>query len=300
MIKGKTDKIFEGVCIALSVLLALLCLYPLLYTFGVSICSEAEWTDRNGMLILFPTHPTFLAYEKIFGVGSYVIKALGMSLLRTVVGTITAVAVNALVGYVLSRDKFPGKQAYIYFLLFTIFFSGGLIPNYLVIKELGLLNNFWSMILPNIVSAWNILIFKQFFMGLPKEIEEAATIDGIGELGLFLKIVLPLSTAILATIALFISVGLWNNWYTSMLFMLPHDKRPMAYALQVIIEHSRGSSGENSAGVTTPIGQSIQYEADTYSVVGDRHMLLELIFARRLVGKATLCKADAVNKTFGQ
>ena len=219
MIRGKTDKIFEGVCIGLSVLLALLCLYPLLYTFGVSICSEAEWTDRNGMLILFPTHPTFLAYEKIFGVGSYVIKALGMSLLRTVVGTITAVAVNALVGYVLSRDKFPGKQAYIYFLLFTIFFSGGLIPNYLVIKELGLLNNFWSMILPNIVSAWNILIFKQFFMGLPKEIEEAATIDGIGELGLFLKIVLPLSTPVVASIGLFTMVGHWNNWFDVMIYI---------------------------------------------------------------------------------
>lgn len=219
MIRGKTDKIFEGVCIALSVLLALLCLYPLLYTFGVSICSEAEWTDRNGMLILFPTNPTFLAYEKIFGVGSYVIKALGMSLLRTVVGTITAVAVNALVGYVLSRDKFPGKQAYIYFLLFTIFFSGGLIPNYLVIKELGLLNNFWSMILPNIVSAWNILIFKQFFMGLPKEIEEAATIDGIGELGLFLKIVLPLSTPVVASIGLFTMVGHWNNWFDVMIYI---------------------------------------------------------------------------------
>ena len=219
MIRGKTDKIFEGVCIGLSVLLALLCLYPLLYTFGVSICSEAEWTDRNGMLILFPTHPTFLAYEKIFGVGSYVIKALGMSLLRTVVGTITAVAVNALVGYVLSRDKFPGKQAYIYFLLFTIFFSGGLIPNYLVIKELGLLNNFWSMILPNIVSAWNILIFKQFFMGLPKEIEEAATIDGIGELGLFLKIVLPLSTPVVASIGLFTMVGHWNNWFDVMIYL---------------------------------------------------------------------------------
>ena len=219
MIRGKTDKIFEGVCIALSVLLALLCLYPLLYTFGVSICSEAEWTDRSGMLVLFPTNPTFLAYEKIFGVGSYVIKALGMSLLRTVVGTITAVAVNALVGYVLSRDKFPGKQAYIYFLLFTIFFSGGLIPNYLVIKELGLLNNFWSMILPNIVSAWNILIFKQFFMGLPKEIEEAATIDGIGELGLFLKIVLPLSTPVVASIGLFTMVGHWNNWFDVMIYI---------------------------------------------------------------------------------
>ncbi|MBO6263624.1 MAG: carbohydrate ABC transporter permease, partial [Clostridia bacterium] len=165
MIRGKSDKIFEGVCIALAVILALLCLYPLLYTLGVSLVGEGEWADRNGIMILFPTHPNFVAYQKIFGVGSYVLKALWVSFLRTVAGTVTSVAINALVGYVLSRDNFPGKKAYIYFLLFTIFFSGGLIPNYLVNKELNLLNNFWVLILPNIVSAWNILIFKQFFLG---------------------------------------------------------------------------------------------------------------------------------------
>ena len=196
-----------------------MCLYPLLYTLGVSLCSEAEWTSKNGLLILFPTRPTFIAYRKIFGVGSYVLKALGMSFLRTAVGTVTSVAVNALVGYVLSRRDFPGKNKYIYLLLFTIFFSGGLIPNYLVIKELHLLNNFWSMILPNIVSAWNILVFKQFFTGLPKEIEEAAIVDGTGEIKLFLKIVLPLSTPVVASIGLFTMVTHWNNWFDVMIYI---------------------------------------------------------------------------------
>ena len=219
MVRGKGEKIFEAVCITLAALLALMCLYPLLYTLGVSLCSEAEWTSKNGLLILFPTRPTFIAYRKIFGVGSYVLKALGMSFLRTVVGTVTSVAVNALVGYVLSRRDFPGKNKYIYLLLFTIFFSGGLIPNYLVIKELHLLNNFWSMILPNIVSAWNILVFKQFFTGLPKEIEEAAIVDGTGEIKLFLKIVLPLSTPVVASIGLFTMVTHWNNWFDVMIYI---------------------------------------------------------------------------------
>ena len=219
MVRGKGEKIFEAVCITLAALLALMCLYPLLYTLGVSLCSEAEWTSKNGLLILFPTRPTFIAYRKIFGVGSYVLKALGMSFLRTAVGTVTSVAVNALVGYVLSRRDFPGKNKYIYLLLFTIFFSGGLIPNYLVIKELYLLNNFWSMILPNIVSAWNILFFKQFFTGLPKEIEEAAIVDGTGEIKLFLKIVLPLSTPVVASIGLFTMVTHWNNWFDVMIYI---------------------------------------------------------------------------------
>ena len=194
MIRSKDDKIFEIVCIVLASLFMLVCLYPLLYSLGISLCGEAEWTEKNGLILLFPSSPTFLAYRKIFGVGSYVLKALWMSLLRTVVGTLTSVSINALVGYALSRGKFPGKDKYIYLLLFTIFFSGGLIPNYLVIKELNLLNNFWALILPNIVSAWNILIFKQFFLGIPAEIQEAATVDGIGEMRLFTSIILPLST----------------------------------------------------------------------------------------------------------
>lgn len=104
-------------------------------------------------------------------------------------------------------------------MLFTIFFSGGLIPNYLVIKELNLLNNFWALILPNIVSAWNILIFKQFFLGIPAEIQEAATVDGIGEMRLFTSIILPLSTPVVASIGLFTMVAHWNNWFDVMIYI---------------------------------------------------------------------------------
>jgi len=219
MIRGKDDKIFEIVCIVLAALLAILCLYPLIYTLGISVCSESEWTEANGLIVFFPKRPTFVAYQKILGVGSYVVKAIWMSVLRTLVGTLTALAVNALVGYVLSRADFPGKNQYVYLLLFTIFFSGGLIPNYIVIQALHLQNNFWSLILPNIVSAWNILIFKQFFLGIPSEIKEAAIIDGTGELKMFWSIVLPLSTPVVASIGLFTMVGHWNNWFDVMIYI---------------------------------------------------------------------------------
>lgn len=246
MIRGKDEKIFEAVCIVLAALLALLCLYPLLYTLGVSLCSEAEWTRRNGLMILFPTRPTFAAYKKIFGVGSYVLRALGMAFLRTLAGTVTSVAVNALVGYVLSRKDFPGKNKYIYLLLFTIFFSGGLIPNYLVIKELHLLNNFWSLILPNIVSAWNILVFKQFFSGLPKEVEEAAIVDGTGEIKLFLKIVLPLSTPVVASIGLFTMVGHWNNWFDVMIYIDQAHSRLWTLQYYIMINFNNLSQIDSS------------------------------------------------------
>ena len=134
MIRSKDDKIFEIVCIVIASLFMLVCLYPLLYAVGLSLCGEAEWTDKNGLLVLFPSSPTIVAYKKIFGVGSYVLRALWMSFLRTLVGTVTSVVINALVGYALSRGKFSGKDKYIYLLLFTIFFSGALSPNYLVLK----------------------------------------------------------------------------------------------------------------------------------------------------------------------
>lgn len=107
MIRSKDDKIFEIVCIVIASLFMLVCLYPLLYAVGLSLCGEAEWTDKNGLLVLFPSSPTIVAYKKIFGVGSYVLRALWMSFLRTLVGTVTSVVINALVGYALSRGKFP-------------------------------------------------------------------------------------------------------------------------------------------------------------------------------------------------
>lgn len=218
MIRSKSERAFEWTCIVLATLLLILCLYPLLYSFFVSLCGEEEWVERNGMLLFFPSHPTFAAYAKIFGVGSYVLKSLLMSLLRTAVGTAISLVLTAILGYALTID-FPGKQGYIYFLLFTIFFSGGLIPNYLVIKQLNLLNSFWALILPNLINAWNALVFKQFFSGIPKELTEAARLDGASEIRVFYSIMLPLSMPVLASIGLFTMVFHWNSWFDVMIYI---------------------------------------------------------------------------------
>ena len=219
MIKSRNEKIYQIVCITLATLLMVICLYPLLYCFFVSICGEKEWTERNGLLLFMPTSPTFAAYQKIFGVGSYVLQALYMALLRTVVGTILSVLLTVIVGYVLSRPDLPGKAAYTYLLLFVLFFSGGLIPTYVVIKDFNLLNNFWVMILPNLINAWNVLVFKQFFLGIPREIEEAAEVDGTSEIQLFIAIILPMSKAVFASIGLFTMVFHWNAWFDVMIYI---------------------------------------------------------------------------------
>ena len=218
MVRDKSEKIFEIVCIVIASFALLICVYPFLYALFVSLCTETEWNERGGILLFFPSSPTFAAYMKIFGVGSYVLKSLGVSLLRTVTGTVLSLLLTAVMGYILTVD-FPGRKYFIYLLLFTIFFSGGLIPNYLVVKELGLLNNFWVMILPNVINAWNVLVFKQFFLGIPKEIQEAAKMDGISELGLFWRIMLPLSFPVVASVGLFIMVFHWNSWFDVMIYI---------------------------------------------------------------------------------
>ena len=137
----------------------------------------------------------------------------------------------------------------------------------LIIKDLGLRDKLEVMYLPAYMSMFNMLVMRSYFLGLPQELEEAARIDGAGNFRIFLTIILPLSSSILATIALFISVGLWNNWYTAMLFITTHEKRPMAYALQVIIDRSRGTSADNGSGLTMMVGESIQYAGIVVSIL---------------------------------
>jgi ABC transporter, permease protein len=210
---SRGEKAYRGVLTAVATIVMLLCLYPLLYTLFVSLCSDAEWTRRGGILLFLPSEPTFLAYSKLLAMGGTVIRAIGISLVRTVCGTLLSVTFTGLTGYVLSFKGMPGKKAYLNIILFTIFFSGGLIPTKLVIDDLGFTNTLWSLIIPGLVGSWNVLIFKQFFEGLPRDIIDAAEVDGVGELAMFFRIVLPMSTAVFAAIGLFTVVGHWNSWF---------------------------------------------------------------------------------------
>lgn len=249
--------------------LIVFCIAIIIPFWMVFIKSFMSDTDIiNNPLALWPEEFQLSGYKTIFTNKLYSFgKAFLNSVYITLVGTVYQLAITTLTAYALSKKTLPGKGVIMFYFIFTMYFSGGTIPYYLVIDGLQLTGKLEVMYIPAFMGIFNMLVMRAYFIGLPQELEEAARIDGLGNFGIFLKIVLPLSTAILATIALFIAVGLWNNWYTSMLFMLPHDKRPMAYALQVIIEHSRGSSGENAGGVTTIVGQSIQYAGIVVSII---------------------------------
>lgn len=216
---NKSELAYNIFCFVLVTLFAVACLYPLIYAFGMSLVTKAEWEAKNGLIYLLPSAPTFEAYKKVFKTGGYILTSLWVSVYKTAIVTVGGVIVEAILGYVLSIEKMPGHGFISGLVIFTIFFSGGMIPTYLVVSKLGLTNTVWALILPGLMNTWYALIFKQFFAGIPDEILDAAKLDGAGELLLLFRIVLPMSMPVVASISIFTLVGSWNNWFDAMLYL---------------------------------------------------------------------------------
>ena len=244
----------------------------MIYPFW-EILVKSFMTDKDiisSTFYFWPKNWQFEGYKTIFTNKTYNFgRAFLNSVIVTVLDTIYQLVITTLAAYALSKKTLPGRKFLNFFFIFTMYFGGGLIPYYLLIKELNLMDTLWVLIIPSFISVYNVLIMRSFFSTFPKELIEAAKIDGASETHVFIKVVLPLSKAILATIALFIAVGVWNNWFTSMLFQTESiDFRPMAYTLKVIIDTSRGINAEAGVGgFNEVIGESVQYAAIIVSTV---------------------------------
>lgn len=244
------DMVFRGINGFLLVLCGTATLFPFLYVLAVSL-SPMEQVMRGG-LILWPEKFTWDSYSMIFS-NSHFMQALWMTISITVVGTITNLALTVLMAYPLSKTRLKGRRIILFLVLFTMLFSGGMIPGYLVMKWLGLLNSFWSVITPGAISAFNLIILKNFFQGIPEALEESARIDGCSHFGVLLKIVLPLSMPALATFTLFYAVGHWNQFFQSIMYVTNSSLWPIQVILrQMIIE---GSTEEYQAAIAN---ESIQ------------------------------------------
>ena len=183
----------------------------------------------------------------------------GNTLFRTIVGTITGLLVTTMFAYALSRREMPNRKLYTAIVLFTMLFNGGKIPTYLVLKQLGLMNSLWVYILPNLISAYNVIVARSFFQSLPGALHEAANIDGAGEFKIFFKIIIPLSKPIIMTLALWMAVFHWNAWYDAMMYMSDSSKITVQCLLQRIIQEN--NSELISQGVMNP--DAMQYTSET-------------------------------------
>lgn len=212
------------------VLITLVVLVPL-YTVVLTSLSTEETITRAGGMVLVPGELTLDAYATILS-GNVVSRSILVSLGVTAVGTLLSTAVSVLAAYGLSRTDSVLHRPLLFVFLITMFFSAGMIPAYLLVSSLGLINSYWALILPGAVSAFNILILRAFFMGVDRSILEAARIDGAGEFRVLAKIVLPMSGAVIAVVALFYGVGYWNSFFSAMLYLTDQGKWPLQLVLR--------------------------------------------------------------------
>lgn len=224
-------KIFIVCNTVFLVLMALLCVLPLVNLLALSLSEKAA--VNSGIVTFWPVNFTITAYEKTFQNANF-IRSILISIARTAVGTLFSMFVIVTAGYALSKD-FRGRTALMWFFVFTMLFSGGLIPSYILNSALGLKNNFLVYIIPGAFSCYNLILIMNFFKSIPKPLEEAALVDGANFFQILWKIFLPLSKAGLATVALFIMVGNWNEWFTGILYMSDTKNYPLASFLQVIV-----------------------------------------------------------------
>ncbi|TLS52633.1 carbohydrate ABC transporter permease [Paenibacillus antri] len=237
MVRNLEDKLFNAVVYTILAFCALIAVFPLLYVVSVSITPFGE-VLRNGGFILIPREITFTAYKTLL-TGSNLPQAFKVTVIITVVGTAINLVLTGLMAYPLSRKLLPGRQFFLLMIVFTLIFSGGLIPTYLTVKSVGLLDTIWAMILPNAIWSFNVLIMKSFFEGLPEELFESARMDGAKEFRILLQIVAPLSVPVILTIGLFYVVGHWNEFFQAIFYVTDRTLFPLQVIVREILMQSQ-------------------------------------------------------------
>lgn len=241
-------------CILLTVL------YPLIYVASASISNPL--LVIRGDVLLLPKEITFQAYQRVFRDMS-IWTGFRNTLLYTLTGTLINLVMTVLGAYPLSRKGLPGRKWIMLFLLLTMFFSGGIIPTYLVIKSLGLINSYWVMVLPGAISVYNLIVMRTFFENIPSELHEAAVMDGSSQIRLLTTIVLPLSGPILAVMVLFYGVGHWNAFFNGLIFLSDRDKYPLQLLIREILINSQMQQmmnlSEESGAAQLLMAESIKY-----------------------------------------
>lgn len=229
----RADKIFLIFVYVFLAISLLIVLYPLIYIISASISNPH--LVNSGEMWLLPKGITFEGYRTLLGNSS-----IWRGYLNTIYYTVLGTSINLLVtlpcAYALSREDFYGRRAFTNFMLVTMFLSGGLIPSYLLIRSLGMLNTVWALVIPGAVSVYNVVVTRTFFQStIPREMEEAAIVDGCSDLRLFMQIVLPLSTPIIAVMALFYGVGHWNSFFSALIYLSDRSMYPLQMILREIL-----------------------------------------------------------------
>lgn len=248
--KSISSKVLDVVIYVTLILLLIVTLYPIIYIFSVSVSSTTAY--ESGRVFFLPVEFNLEAYKVIMKAGT-IPRSFVNSVIYTVVYTVVSLFMTTTMAYPLSRskDRVAFKGFFSKLVIFTMFFNAGIIPNYLVVKGLGLMDSMWALILPAAISTYNLVVMRSFFEGIPIDLEEAAFIDGANEITIFWKIMLPLSKAALATVGLFYGVSMWNQWFNAMLYLQSDTKFPLQLIIRQIIMQNQMAAELAAMGDTS-------------------------------------------------
>lgn len=258
--KTKSRIVFEIVNVMIMLFLMFIMIYPLIFIVNASF-SDSNALLRHGAGALWkPLEPTLSAYRMAFS-NKLIVSGYINTILLVVVGTFVSVMMSSLCAYVLSKKDLKLNKLFTKIIMVTMFFGGGLIPTYVLVKNLGMLNSYWSLILPGAISTYNMIILRTGFASVPESLTESALIDGAGHLRILFKIVMPLSKATLAVICLYYAVGQWNSWFPASIYIQRDtSKWPLQLVLrQILIMNDINTSQEVAMDQQNSVAESIKY-----------------------------------------
>ncbi|MBU5346145.1 carbohydrate ABC transporter permease [Paenibacillus sp. FSL W7-1279] len=237
------NRLFDIINHSILFIVAIVCVLPFVYVLAVSFASPAE--VAKGGLILWPKEWSLVSYQYIFS-SDTLPRSLLVSIYITVVGTLINLAFTSLMAYPLSKPHLRGRNPILLGVLITMLFSGGMIPTYFVVNGLNLTNTLWSLMIPSAISAFNLIVLKNFFQQIPDGLEDSAKIDGCNDLGVLIRIVLPLSLPAMATFGLFYAVAHWNTFFNAILYINDNEKWPIQVLLREIVILAQSRVGDSS------------------------------------------------------
>ena len=255
--------IADAIIVIIMLALMFITVYPLLYTVFASFSDAKQLLKLEGPM-WWPLEPfTLRGYELTFQ-NAKLVPSIFNTLFYVIVGTLGGLVITGMAAFVLSRKNFMLKNIIMKLIMFTMFFSGGIIPLFFVVRQIGIYDTRWAFLLPWIMSAYNMIIMRTFFMGIPESLEESATLDGATDLQIFFKIYVPLSTAVIAVIAMYYGVAWWNSWYQSLVFQPSNSLWPLQMVLrEVLITNTKSATTD----VTSMAEESYTRELVKYCTV---------------------------------
>ncbi|MFM9279577.1 carbohydrate ABC transporter permease [Paenibacillus jiagnxiensis] len=229
------ERLFQVLNVLFLALLAVVTFFPVYYVLVVSFTDPGEFFQKK--VVLFPEKWSFEAYKYLLSTETFP-RSIGNSAFLATVGTVCSLVVSSSFAYALSQKRLRFRRGLMLMVLLTVLFSPGIIPNYLLIRELGLINNIWALIIPSLANGWTVLLMKNFFDGIPAELSESAAMDGSGAIRTWVRIILPLSLPALAAFGLFFAVGYWNQFFLALLYLNDSKQWPIQVLLQNMLLNS--------------------------------------------------------------